>query len=233
MNQQVAGVRVPERVVRNLASWRYRPQLLCLAAAAFIHRSAVDLDALTSLSSWPTLPNWSALVSAACTSACIGTILALLPFPRRTRMVGRAVSSDRSRVSTASASEILSPARHSIRSSSRAPGFGAERMRASTSWASRYSGSCSADFLLVVLVCGFGMLAPGATVALDGCGLLGCQSWTSGPKNRDGTLSPRDCPESGARLYRFKERVQLRGTRPDGTVCPILLHGPDGAYSTA
>ena len=59
---------------------------------------------------------------------------------------GNGVKSVRLRASTASASEILSPARHSIRNSSRALGFGAARMSASISWASRYSGSCSTVF---------------------------------------------------------------------------------------
>ena len=56
-------------------------------------------------------------------SVWTGTILALLLFPRRPRMVGQSVSSDRSRASTASALEILSPARHSIRNSNRAGGL--------------------------------------------------------------------------------------------------------------
>ena len=105
------------------------PSSSALVAAAFIKRSAVDLDTLTSLSFWLTLPNWSALVSAACSSACTGTILA---WPCRTRMVGRSESRDRSRVSTAIASEILRPDRHSIRNSSRALGFEAAPMSAST-----------------------------------------------------------------------------------------------------
>ena len=119
---------MPERVIRYVTTRRYRGQLLGLAAAAFIQRSAVDLDVPTSLSSCPTSPNCSALVRAACSSVCTGTILALLPLPWRTRMVGRSLSSDRSRASTASASEILSPARHSIRNSNRALGFGAARI---------------------------------------------------------------------------------------------------------
>ena len=56
-------------------------------------------------------------------------------------MVGRSVSSDRSRVSTASASGILSPAPNSTRNSSRARGLGAALTSASTSCDSRYSGS--------------------------------------------------------------------------------------------
>ena len=44
-----------------------------------------------------------------------------------------------------------------------------------------------------------GMLAPGATVALDGCGLLGCQGWTS-LSQVVGTLSPSDCPNLGRGL---------------------------------
>ena len=106
---------------------------MALEAAVFIHRSAVALDALTSLSPLPTSPNSSALLRAVCSSGCTGSILALLPLPRRTRMVGRSVSSDRSLGSTASASEFLSPARHSIRNSSRALVFGAALIRASTS----------------------------------------------------------------------------------------------------
>ena len=40
-----------------------------------------------------------------------------------------------------------------------------------------------------------GMLAPGAAVAIDGCGLLACQSGTS-LSELDGTLSPSNCPNS-------------------------------------
>ena len=99
VHQQLAGVRVSQRVVRYVTHKRYRPSSSALAAEAFIQRSAVALDALASLSSWPMLPNWSALVRAACISACIDTILALLPFPRRTRLVGQSASGDRCRAS--------------------------------------------------------------------------------------------------------------------------------------
>ena len=44
-----------------------------------------------------------------------------------------------------------------------------------------------------------GMLALGAAIALDGCGLLGCQGWTS-LSHVYGTLSPSDCPNSGKGL---------------------------------
>ena len=44
-----------------------------------------------------------------------------------------------------------------------------------------------------------GVLAPGAAVAIDGCGLLGCQGWTS-LSHVCGTLSPSDCPNSGRGL---------------------------------
>ena len=195
------------------------PSSSALAAAGFIQRSAVDLDDLTSLSSSPTLSNWSALASAACSSACIGTILALLPLPCLTRMVGRSVSSDRSRVSTASASEILRPARHSMRNSSRALGLGAARMSASTSWASRYSGSCPPVFLVDVATW-IGMLAPGAAVAIDGCGLAGCQSGTS-LSHVCGTFSPSDCLNLGRGLQ-VLGAGQLGGGRPNGTFGLIL-----------
>ena len=44
-----------------------------------------------------------------------------------------------------------------------------------------------------------GKLAPGAAIALDGCGLLGCQGWTS-LSHVYGTLSPSDCPNLGRGL---------------------------------
>ena len=39
-----------------------------------------------------------------------------------------------------------------------------------------------------------GMLPPGAAVAIDGCGLLGCQGWTS-LSHVCGTLSPSYWPK--------------------------------------
>ena len=95
------------------------PSSSALAAAAFIHRLAVDRDALMILSTWLMFPNCRALVRTVCSSAWTGTILALLPLPCHTRTVGRSAS----RASTVSASEILSPALHSTRKGSRARGF--------------------------------------------------------------------------------------------------------------
>ena len=51
------------------------------------------------------------------------------------------------------------------------------------------------DFLIDVATW-IGMLAPGATVAIDGCGPLACQSGTS-LCEMDGTLPPSDCPNLG------------------------------------
>ena len=112
-----------------------------LAAADFIHQPTVDRDALTSLSTWPMLPNCRALVRAACSSPWTGTIRALLPFPCLTRIVGRSVSSDRSRVSISSASDTLSPTFHWTSIGSWFLGFGAARTSAFTSCISMYSGS--------------------------------------------------------------------------------------------
>ena len=44
------------------------PNSSARAAAALTHRSDVDRDALLRLSSWPMLPNCSALVRATCSS---------------------------------------------------------------------------------------------------------------------------------------------------------------------
>lgn len=55
------------------------------------------------------------------------------PLPQRTLSDGSSPSSDRSRAPSARASDTRSPARHSIRNSSPALGFGAALMRATTS----------------------------------------------------------------------------------------------------
>ena len=91
-------------------------------------------------------------------------------------MLGRSPSSDRSRDSSAGASEILRPARHSMRTRSLAQGLGAARIRASTWWASRYSGSFFADLFRPSASLGLGCLPPGSSVARDD-GLLGCHGW--------------------------------------------------------
>ena len=67
--------------------------------------------------------------------------LVRLPLPLRTLRVGRSVFRRRSRVSSARASDIRSPARHCTRIKSLAWGLGAAAISAPTSWASRYSGS--------------------------------------------------------------------------------------------
>ena len=130
-----------ESVVRNPTSRRYHAQLHGLCGRFLyppVGRRPGRPDQPVSLSDVAELER---LVSAALSSGCTGTILGLLPFPSRTWRLGSSPTSDRSRTSRASASEILRPARHSIRNSSLALGFGAVRIRASTWWASRYSGS--------------------------------------------------------------------------------------------
>ena len=155
------------------------PRSTALTAALFIQRSAVAREALMSLSPCPTSPNSSALVSAILSSGCTGTILGLLPFPSRTWRLGSSPSKERSRASSARASETLRPARHSIRNSSLALGFGAARISASTWWGSRYSGSFFVVRLPTVGVPGFGVLALGYSVARD-YGLFSCHGRAPG-----------------------------------------------------
>ena len=67
--------------------------------------------------------------------------LDLLPLPARTLNVGGSASSERSETSSASASAMRRPALHCSSISSLALGLSVALMTASTSWASRYSGS--------------------------------------------------------------------------------------------
>ena len=101
-------------------------------------------------------------------------------------------SRDRSRASRASASEILRPARHSMRNRSLALGFGAARTRASTWWASRYSGSFFDGLLRTSGSLGPGMLAPGSS---DCAGRRPVRlSWAgSGASQGSEIYSPSDC----------------------------------------
>ena len=69
------------------------------------------------------------------------TILDLLPLPARTLSVGGSVFSERSGTSRVSASAIRRPVLHCSSMSSLALGLPVALMIASTSWASRYTGS--------------------------------------------------------------------------------------------
>ena len=98
-------------VLRRYALHGWRMDFLIIdvvtgGAIILYHRSAMERDALMSLSPCPTVPNCRALVRAVCSSAWIGTMRSLPPLSSRAQIVGRSVSSDRSRSSTASASGI-------------------------------------------------------------------------------------------------------------------------------
>ena len=123
------------------------------------------------------VPVGNALLRAPCSSGCTGTSRVLPPLPERTRSVGVAVSSDRSRTSRSRASETRSPARHCWSISSFAFGLGAALMMAFTSSASRYSGmrfsrlgSCAVLCFGVTAMIPYGPSPAGAAPAGDGGG---------------------------------------------------------------
>ena len=140
VHQQVARVAVLQGVRAYLASGHDRPSSSALLTAALTQRHAVDGWTSTSFP-WLMLPWERADLSAACSPRWIGTTLDLLPLPARARSVGGSASRERSETSSVSASAMRRPALHCSISSSLALGLSVALMAASTSWASRYSGS--------------------------------------------------------------------------------------------
>ena len=134
------------------------------------------------------------------------------------------MSSDRSPASTASASEILRPARHSIRNSNRALGFRAARMRASTSWASRYPGAARRfSRRRRAAAWNAGPLGGGSARRLWPAGL---PKWDFPLKKWTGQFLRVIVPIWGE-VYKFKGWAQLWGCRQNGTFCPILSHSTE------
>ena len=127
---------MPQGVRAYPAPGHDRPQLLSPPDPA-PRRRRVNIDEPPMADA----PIGDADLSAACSSRCIGTILDLLPLPARTLSVGGSASSERSATSSASASAMRSPALHCSSISSLALGLSVALMIASTSCASRYSGS--------------------------------------------------------------------------------------------